>query len=225
MDRVAEVTRDCFDALIQLRRADPGSVPAAPVLHEQLRRFVDAMYTRAAQAGLAREDVDDMAYAVVALADEVVLSCSPALRESWPRQSLQLHYFRENVAGEGFFTRLEAVRRDPRRREVLHVYYLALVLGFQGRYRVRGGDLELMSLIEELQRELARSARVEFEALSPAGVLPEEGGRAARRTTLLAVGIGLAAAGVLALVYLTLYLSLDASAGAVVEQVARANLH
>lgn len=224
MERITEVTRECFDALIQLRRADASSLPTAPALHDRLRRFVDGMMARAGQAGFARDEVDDIAYAVVALADEIVLSRSPALRQAWPGQSLQLHYFHENVAGEGFFTRLEAVRRDLRRREILQVYYLALALGFQGRYQVRGGDLELLTLVEELQRELARSARVEVEALSPEGVHPEPARARSGRATRVAAVAGVAA-GLVVLAYLALQISLGWSVADVVGAVARAQLH
>src|SRR5512137_653454 len=140
MDRITDVTRDCLDGLIQLRRLEPGALPSPAALHERLRGSVDALLARAAQAGFAREDVNDIAYAVVALADEIALSRSDEFREFWAGQSLQLHYFQENVAGEAFFTRLEGLRRDPRRREVLKAYFVALLLGFQGRYKVRGGE-------------------------------------------------------------------------------------
>jgi type VI secretion system protein ImpK len=223
VDRITEVTRECFDALIQLRRVDPGSLPPPAALHQRLRRFVDAMYTRAAQAGLGRDDANDIAYAIVALGDEIVLSRSDALRESWPGQSLQLHYFHENVAGEGFFTRLEGVRRDPRRREVLQVYYLALLLGFQGRYQVRGGDLELMTLVEDLKHDLERGSRFDAEVLSPRGERPEEGRGAARRSGLVP-WVALGAVALVALLYLGLRLSVGASAHAIVERIEAANL-
>ena len=91
------------------------------------------------------------------------------LRSFWSARSLQLHFFRENVAGEEFFTRLDAIRKDPRRAELARAYYLALALGFQGRYRVRGGDLELMGIVDGLAHELVRGRRSNEEALSPSG--------------------------------------------------------
>ena len=147
VDCISELTRDCFNALIQLRRADADALPPAGALHERLRGVIDAMLRSAADAGVSSEDARDAAYAVVALADEIAAARSEELRQFWSGHQLQLHYFQENVAGEGFFTRLEAQRRDPRKRDILRVYYVALLLGFQGRYRVRGGDLELMTLI------------------------------------------------------------------------------
>ena len=175
MDRITEVTRDCFNAVIQLRRVDPSGWPAPQLLQQRFRAYVDRLLTRASQAGLNRDDADAVAYAVVALIDEVVASSSDALRDAWAGQSLQLHYFKENVAGEAFFERLAALRRDPRRREVLQAYFLALQLGFQGRYRVRGGDLELLAIVDELRRDLSRGRTDEEEAenLSPNATPPD----------------------------------------------------
>ncbi len=224
MDRITEVTRECFDALIQLRRIDAESIPPLAVLHQRLCRLVNALYARAAQAGFARDEASDIAYAVVALADEIVPSLSDALREAWPGQSLQLHYFHENAAGERFFTRLEGMRRDPRRREVLQVYYLALRLGFQGRCQVRGGDLELMTLVEDLQRDLDRGARIGTEVLSPHGERRDEARSSARRAAL-EPWIGIGAIALVVLLYLGLRVSLGVSTDSVIERIEVANLH
>jgi type VI secretion system protein ImpK len=220
MNRITEVTRECFDAIIQVRRVDAAGLPQPDVLHRQLRAFVDRMFTRAAQAGLGRDDVDDIAYAIVALADETVASRSEALGEFWAGHSLQLQYFRESVAGEAFFTRLEQIRKDPRRREVLQVYALALSLGFQGRYRVRGGELELLTLIEEVQRELGRARRYDSEVLSPRGERPEDG-RAVGRRSGPAMWIALGALTFVLVLYVGLRVWLGFSADSV-EQIARA---
>ncbi len=223
MDRINGVTGECFNALAQLRQLDESALPAPEALHRRMRGFVDAMMQRAQQAGFSREDVSDIAYAIVALTDEVALSKSEALRQFWVGQQLQLQYFQENVAGEGFFTRLEGLRRDPRRHEVLRVYALALLFGFQGRYRVRGGELELMNLQDDLQRSLARAREHEEEVLSPQGEPPEiSKARGRGKGTLLYVAGG-ALAGALALV-VVLRVWLGSSVSSVVERISAANL-
>lgn len=222
MDRINGVTSECFNALAQLRQLDEAALPSPEALHRKLRGFVDAMMQRAAQAGFSREDVNDIAYALVALADELAQSKSETLRQFWGNQQLQLHYFQENVAGEGFFTRLEALKRDPRRHEVLRVYALALLFGFQGRYRVRGGELELMNLQDELHRLLARSRAHESETLSPHGEPPEvaRAGRSGRAMVLYAAaGVALAAL----LLVLVLRIWLGFSASSVVDHIAAAS--
>lgn len=218
VDRIDEVTRAPFTAILQVRRLEDSALPAPAVLHERLRHVIDELFQRAAQAGFSREDVDDLAYPVVALADEVMVSKSEALREYWIPNLLQLHYFKENVAGEAFFTRLETVRRDPRRAGILRVYTLALLFGFQGRYRVRGGELELLNLTETLQRELGRGRRFDAEVLSPSGARPEESLPRGHGAGPM-LGISIAAVALAALVYVGLRVSISATAGSVVQQV------
>jgi len=220
MGRSTEVARECFDAILALREADESTVLDPGQLHASLRGVVDEFLRLAAAAGFARDDVQDMAYAVVALMDEVVLSKgSEELRQFWSGQPMQLHYFQENVAGEAFFTRLEAVRRDPRRVEVLRIYHLALLFGFQGRYRVRGGEFELLGLTDAVGRDLARAQAVDVDELSPRGARPAEGlGRSRRGGPLLWIGVGALALSVV--LYVGLRISLSAGTAAVVERMA-----
>src|SRR4029077_6207562 len=123
----------------QLRQLDAEVRPNPETLHRRLRGMIDGLRSRATAAGYGAQDVQDICYALVALADEIALEKSGPLRDYWMSRLLQLHYFNENVAGENFFVRLETVRNDSRRIEVLRVYYLCLMFGFLGRFRVRGG--------------------------------------------------------------------------------------
>jgi type VI secretion system protein ImpK len=224
MERITDVTKDCFNAIAQLRRLEEGQLPPPEALHRHLRAFVDAMMKKGAQAGYSREDVDDIAYAVVALADEVALSKGEAMRSFWIGQQLQLAYFQENVAGEGFFTRLEAIRRDPRRSEVLQAYYLALLFGFQGRFRVRGGEMELLNIVADLQRQFSRRRKKDIETLSPSGERPDDSRAGASSGKLLA---GIVAAVLLAslLTVVGLRVWVGSTASAVADRAANAKLN
>jgi type VI secretion system protein ImpK len=219
VDRVTEITKDGLSALAQIRAADEGSLPSPEVLHQRLRALVDDALHRAAGLGLGREEANDAVYPLVALADEVVLGKgSEALSSFWSAQPLQLLFFGENVAGEAFFTRLEAVRRDPRRAELLRAYYLALVFGFQGRYRVRGGELELMALVDSVARDVARGRQADVESLSPSGERPSQGlGNAGRNVLFLWIAAGAVLLSLL--FYLGLRLSLASGTDAVVDRI------
>src|SRR5689334_2372670 len=138
MDRVNWVVHDCFNAARLLRKASQGSSVSPPQLYARTRAIVDALLADAAKAGFASEDARLMAYAVVALLDEIVMSRQGALREHWSANPLQLVYFKENSAGENFFAHLDRVRNDPSRGDVLRVFYLVLLFGFQGKHRMRG---------------------------------------------------------------------------------------
>ncbi len=173
MKRITELTKDCFNAINQIREAGEGMAPPAEILHKSLRGYIDALIERGPRHGYQERDVHDMAYALVALADEMALSLSESVRRFWMGNLLQLKYFNENVAGEGFFQRLEAMRRDPRKVEVVEVYYLCLLFGFQGKYAIRGGEIELMNLIETLRVELSQALDIPDE-LSPSAERPDD---------------------------------------------------
>ncbi len=222
MDRLNHITKDCFGALLQIRQAEPGSLPAPEQVQERLRGFVSDMMRNARDEGLPQQDVDDIAYALVALADELALSKSDEFRDYWLSNLLQFQYFKENRAGEGFFTKLQEIRKDPRRTEALRAYYLCLIFGFQGRYRVRGGELELLQLIEQLQRDLAPSFKFDTETLSPSGERPATNLKAARRSLpLMAISGGVVLFALL--VYGGLRLGLSSSVSSLVEEIESAS--
>ncbi|MBK6917409.1 MAG: DotU family type IV/VI secretion system protein [Deltaproteobacteria bacterium] len=143
MNRVNEVTKDAFNALIQLRNLPKDASVRPEHLYQRLRGYVDEVIARGKQTGMTETDISDVVYALVALGDEIAQRKPGAVRAHWHQRPLQLHYFAENVAGDGFFERLERIVRDPRRIEALVVYHLCLELGFLGRFAVRGGESEL----------------------------------------------------------------------------------
>lgn len=155
MNRLSEVTKDALNAVVQLRSAPAGV--SAPIVYAQIRERIDECITRARESGMAESDVADIVYAIVAVADELAqregVAETSALSEYWHQQPLQLHYFAENVAGDGFFLRLDRILNDPTRVEALVLYQTCLQLGFLGRYAVRGGEREL-----ELVRRRVRDA-------------------------------------------------------------------
>lgn len=218
MDRVNEATKDCFDVIIQLRQAEAAMVPPPEALNHRLRGVVDEVLRRAATLGFSHQDAQDMAYALVALIDETVLSKPEHYRQFWMSNPLQLHYFDENVAGDGFFDRLGAIRKDSHRVEVLRVYYLCLLFGFQGHFRIRGGELELLTLIDAVQKDLERASPFDFDVLSPHGERPSERlATAKRRASLLSMSMGSVALALL--IYGGLHLSLDRNVSKMVHEI------
>lgn len=214
MDRIHEVTGRCLDSLIQLRRAAPESLPPPEQVRAQLSGLIDDLLERAANQGFAHAECQDIAYAVVALADEIAMGKSEEFRGGWLRQLLQLQYFGENTAGDGFFRRLQELRSDPQRAEVLRVYHLCLLLGFKGRFRVRGGELDLLRLCDDLGRRAPPP-----EVLSPHIGRAAPAPSARRGPLLVAAGAVLASA---LLFYAGLRLALSSNAAAVAESFAAA---
>jgi len=139
------------------------------------------------------------------------------MRGFWMGQPLQLAFFNETLAGEGFFTKLQELRRDARRAGVLRVYYQCLLLGFQGKYSIRGGDLELMKLIDTLRPEVQRRMQVPDE-LSPNGLPPDEPlVRTSSRNPFLFVALGVFAIAIA--VFIGMRFTLDQSVADVAARV------
>lgn len=184
-------------------------LPPPDVLQRRIATLFDEMERRGVQAGLVKRDLDDARYAIVAFIDEQLFRAPWQGRQQWMLEPLQFRYFNENTAGEGFFTRLEALERDPARAHVLEVYYLCLTLGFLGKYALKGAD-GLAPTIERLSGVLGR--QLPTDALSPHG-LPSERrrGGAGREAPVLALSVALVALAVL--LFVGLKISLASSVG------------
>lgn len=161
MERVNEVTRDAFNALIQIRNLGEDAYVAPEMLYQRFIAFIEELRQRAYQSGIPERDIHDIMYAIVALADEIAMRSSTAIRDFWMQNPLQLHYFNENLAGENFFHRLDYILADPSRQDALRVYYYCLMFGFQGRYAVRGGELELAAIQRRVHDALGPAMRPE----------------------------------------------------------------
>ncbi len=223
MDRLNDVVKDCLDAVVQLRAADPAALPPPAQLHARLKGFVEQLLRKAADVGYPNQDAQDIAYPVVALIDEVALTKGEAVRQHWQHAPLQMHFFQESVAGEVFFDRLKELRSDQQRHEILSAYYLCLCLGFEGKYRVRGGELELATLTDSIGKELGRYRKHDPETLSPSGERPSDSLVSGKTVGPLLLLSGAAVALAL-LIYVGLWVSLKVSVGSSVGEISGAGL-
>ncbi|MGL4372085.1 MAG: DotU family type IV/VI secretion system protein [Alphaproteobacteria bacterium] len=86
-------------------------------------------------------------YIMVALADEIFLGLPWEGRRYWESHLLEERTFSSHIAGERFFTFLDAFlkERNPLKQEIALLYLSALGLGFRGKYKGfdDGGALSL----------------------------------------------------------------------------------
>ena len=203
IDRMYWACGEVLSVGAQLAEA-PG-LPSPDILKRRIGTLLEDMERRGLELGIPKRDLDDAKYAIVAFIDEQLFRAPWAGRQEWMLEPLQLVYFNENTAGEGFFDRLDALERDPARLHVLEVYYLCLTLGFQGKYAVRGGE-GLGVTIDRLVGILAR-ATPQGDVLSPRGAPPDAGqGRAKRETPVLLLAGGLVALAIVVAIVLKLVL-------------------
>jgi type VI secretion system protein ImpK len=164
---------DFFLLVIQLRGSK--QLPNLTALEQQLHTMLEQLKERAAAAGIRQTDVDQASYALVALVDETILHSPAPDKDAWIARPMQMKYFSENVAGQGFFERLDQLRRSDESREALEVFYQCLALGFEGRYRLEAPG-ELTKLLGQLREELVpspRNARQQTQILAPHGERPD----------------------------------------------------
>jgi type VI secretion system protein ImpK len=218
MDRLNDVVKDCLDAVVQLRAADPAALPPPAQLHARLKGFVEQLLRKANDEGYPQRQAEDIAYPVVALIDEVALTKGEAVRQHWQHAPLQMHFFQESVAGEGFFDRLKELRSDQQQKEVLKAYYLCLCLGFEGKYKVRGGELELVTLTDSIATELNRYRKHDAEVLSPSGERPSDS-LVSRKTVGPLLVLSGAAVALAIVIYVGLWVSLKVSVSSTVGEI------
>lgn len=128
----------------------------AEVFRERIKQFLTAFERGATRMKAASSDIYACKYAFCATVDEAVLMSGFKARQSWQRLPLQVQFFGEQLAGEQFFEKLEALRREGAPRlQALEVFHMCLLLGFQGKYLLEGSE-KLNYLTARLGDEIAR---------------------------------------------------------------------
>jgi type VI secretion system protein ImpK len=97
---------------------------------------------------------DEVKYAVAALLDESLMRSAWPGRTGWSQHSFQWTLFQETLAGVNFFERLTRLRQEANRNiALLEVFYLCLILGFQGKYALSGEEA-LQALQTDLKQQI-----------------------------------------------------------------------
>jgi type VI secretion system protein ImpK len=125
--------------------------------------------------GIVLEKISEAKYGLSALIDELVLYSTWHGRIAWMSCPLQLQYFGECLAGEGFFQRLAVIRQNVTENvELLEIYYVCLQFGFKGKYRHQQSD-QLLNLKIDLIGQLeivygSKNKTLSFDAI-PSGLI------------------------------------------------------
>ena len=122
---------------------------------ERIKSFLEEFTREAKKLRADDDDIEAAKYAFCAAVDEIVLASPFDIRKPWERRPLQLLIFGDQLAGEHFFDRLDALRgKGAMRVQALQVFHMCLLLGFQGKYAVDGGE-KLSYLTARLGDEIA----------------------------------------------------------------------
>jgi type VI secretion system protein ImpK len=144
---------DGFYALLMLKNGNGPCDDAA--FTERITQFLNEFGQRAKQHDASADDIEAAKYAYCAAVDERLLRSQFDIRTGWERRPLQLTLFGDQLAGENFFIRLEGLRaRGSAHLQVLEVFHMSLLLGFEGRYMLEGRE-KLHYLTARLGDEIA----------------------------------------------------------------------
>lgn len=142
-------------------------------LGKNIGRLFDEMEKAAKGIGISGDDILKAKFAIVALIDEMILGSPGELKDIWMEKPLQLEYFGESTAGMEFFNKLDTIRKNGVvQSDLLEVYYLCLIFGFEGKYKMMGKE-KLKMLIDEITQGIRMRYDQEKE-ISPSWRRKEE---------------------------------------------------
>ncbi|RAP63189.1 type VI secretion system protein ImpK [Achromobacter sp. HZ01] len=199
-----------YDGFLMLFLLKSGQEPAsAASFSARVQQFLADFERSAKKMDIPAEDVYATKYAFCAAVDETVLNSRFGIRDAWMLQPLQLTLFGEQLAGENFFARLEDLRaQGAPRLQSLEVFYMCLLLGFQGKYMIEGQE-KLGYLTARLGDEIAllRGKRAGF---APHWPLPDKIAHTLKRDVpLWSIGALFALLGLLAYLGMSHFLNAD----------------
>jgi type VI secretion system protein ImpK len=199
-----------YDGFLMLFLLKSGQEPVdAASFSARVQQFLADFERSAKKMDIPAEDVYATKYAFCAAVDETVLTSGFSIRDAWMLQPLQLTLFGEQLAGENFFARLEDLRaQGAPRLQSLEVFYMCLLLGFQGKYMIEGQE-KLGYLTARLGDEitLLRGKRAGF---APHWPLPDKIAHTLKRDVpLWSIGALFALLGLLAYLGMSHFLNRD----------------
>jgi type VI secretion system protein ImpK len=215
-EQINAIVRPFLITVAELQQLSQERRPPAEVAHKEVRQFLEETMRNSAELGLSAEDQQDLRFALVAFADEMMQLAPGRFQEFWTSHLLQELFFDQSLAGETFYDRLSQVRADTRRHGVLLVYYLCMLFGYRGKYRGRD-ELAFENLLDDVHGDLQQSMGLDDRVqLAPAGDRPDELAADNRRNLLLQ-SLAVTVAVLSVLLYVGLWLVVDDEAADVLE--------
>lgn len=130
-----------------------------PLTFDSFRTDVMLGFEAAEQEAQALSVLDsawqEAKFVVAAFIDEAVLNSDHEMALAWSRETLQLIFFKEHLAGYRFFERLDCLNAEPyKNMAILELYYWCLLLGFKGKYHKGKGKVDALLKIQDDLKKL-----------------------------------------------------------------------
>ena len=193
-----------FDLILRLKS---GIVAPSNDLRPKIAGMLQDFERRAERYRYNHKIIQVSKFALAAFVDETVLTNNFPLRNEWEKNPLQLELFGEQLAGNKFFERLDAMLRQVDvTADAVEIYYFCMLLGFKGRYAVYEQE-KLLATMQETANALVKAGKIKSVDLSPhwlANDQPEPPKKRVMPTWAKLGAFGLVGLGVI--VYLVMFL-------------------
>lgn len=168
-ENLALLYQGLFIGILRLK-TQRQHIPDIEVFRKRTKSTLQEVERVATASGYDSRDIRDTHFAVVAFLDSVILNSKDPIRVEWERKTLQQELFGQTDAGVVFFEKLDQFRsrRDSEQlADILEVYLLCLLLGFEGRYAgASRGEMEGITESVRMRIDYIRGKEV---PLSPSG--------------------------------------------------------
>lgn len=168
-----------FDLILRLKA---GIVAPSNDLRPKIAGMLEDFEKRAERYRFNHKIVQVSKFALAAFVDETVLTNNFPLKNEWEKNPLQLEYFGEQLAGNKFFEKLEAMLGQiDVTADAVEIYYFCMLLGFKGRYAVYEHE-KLLAIMQSTANALVKAGKIKPVELSPHWLVndqpppPERGG-------------------------------------------------
>jgi type VI secretion system protein ImpK len=153
-----------FDLILRLQA---GIVKPSNELRPKIKSLLEDFEQRAERYRFNHKVVNVAKFALASFVDETVLTGDFHLKEEWEKYPLQLEYFGEQLAGNKFFEKLQAmIAQIEQTAEAVEIYYVCMLLGFKGRYAVYEHE-NLLSIMQRTADALVKAGKITKVELSP----------------------------------------------------------
>ena len=193
-----------LDLILRLKA---GIVTPSNDLRPKIAGMLEDFEKRAERYRFNHKIVQVSKFALASFVDETVLTNNFPLKNEWEKNPLQLEYFGEQLAGNKFFDKLEAMLKQiDVTADAVEVYYFCMLLGFKGRYAIYEQD-KLLAIMQTTANALVKAGKIRPVELSPHWLAndqpppPERGGMPVWAKVGAAALLGLAL-----IIYLGMYI-------------------
>jgi type VI secretion system protein ImpK len=193
-----------FDLVLRLKA---GIVAPSADLRPKVSGMLADFEKRAERYRFNNKIIQVSKFGLAAFVDETVLTANFPLRNDWEKNPLQLELFGEQLAGNKFFEKLEAMLKQiDVTADAVEVYYFCMLLGFKGRYAVYEQE-KLLATMQETANALVKAGRIVPVDLSPNWLVSDQPKPPPKRGMPVWAKIGaFCGLGLAAVIYLVMFL-------------------